>query len=62
MRQISQNVITKWDCLSYGGEWTTPDLNFDTTLSSFLTLLSIQTTEGWIDVMVGTNEAVDADY
>ena len=28
--QISQLILDKWQCLSYGGEWITPDLNFDT--------------------------------
>ncbi len=39
------------DCLNYGGEWVNPDFHFDTTADAMLTLLSIQTTEGWIDVM-----------
>lgn len=30
-----------WDCINYGGEWMTPDLNFDTTLNSLLTLITI---------------------
>ena len=30
-----------WDCLNYGGEWTKPDLNFDTTMNSMLTLVTI---------------------
>jgi hypothetical protein len=34
-------VHTKWDCLNYGGEWLNPDLNFDTTLQSVLTLMTI---------------------
>ena len=29
---------TKWDCENYGGEWVTPVLNFDDTLSGMLTL------------------------
>ena len=47
-----------WDCINYGGEWVTPDLNYDTTLTSMLTLLTIQTTEGWIDVMWNSVDAV----
>jgi hypothetical protein len=30
-----------WDCINYGGEWTQPELNFDTTMSSLLTLITI---------------------
>lgn len=51
-----------WDCLNYGGEWVTPDLNFDTTITSLLTLLTIQTTEGWIDVMWSSVDAVKPYY
>ena len=51
-----------WDCYNYGGEWITPDLNFDTTLSSLLTLLTIQSTEGWIGVMWASVDAVDPYY
>ena len=30
-----------YDCYNYGGEWVEPELNFDTTLVSMLTLLTI---------------------
>ena len=45
--KTKQLVKTKWDCLSYGGEWIAPDLNFDTLNRSFTTLMSIASTEGW---------------
>ena len=46
----------------YGGEWINPDLNFDTMKESVITLFTVQSTEGWIDVMwdavdgVGVNQ------
>lgn len=40
-KQTITNVETMWDCLNYGGEWITPDLNFDTTFNSLLTLITI---------------------
>ena len=40
-RQQINNIETMWDCINYGGEWATPDFNFDTTIDSMLTLLSI---------------------
>ena len=58
MKQQNQNIETMWDCINYGGEWVEPDLNFDTTLTSLLTLVTIQTTEGWIDVMWSSVDAV----
>ena len=60
--QTEQNIVTMWDCYNYGGEWITPYLNFDTTLSSLLTLLTIQSTEGWIGVMWASVDAVDPYY
>ena len=58
MKQQTQNIETMWDCLNYGGEWIEPDLNFDTTFTSLLTLVTIQTTEGWTDVMWASVDAV----
>ena len=46
--QKRQLIFTKWDCLNYGGEWVRPDLNFDSITNSFITLASLQTTEGWV--------------
>lgn len=51
-------IKTKWDCLNIGGEWENPDLNFDNTAQSMLTLMTIQTTEGWIGVMWDSVDAV----
>ena len=51
-----------WDCYSYGGEWTQPRLHFDTTLDSMLTLLTIQTTEGWTGVLWSSVDAVEPYY
>ena len=36
--QKASVVKNKLDCLSYGGEWLTPDMNFDNTLQGILTL------------------------
>ena len=51
LKQRQTLIEDQWDCINYGGEWVKPDLNFDDTLRSMLTLVTIQTTEGWIDVM-----------
>ena len=58
MKQKIQNIENMWDCYNYGGEWVQPDLNFDNTLNSLLTLITIQTTEGWIDVLWNSADAV----
>ena len=41
MKQKIQNIETMWDCYNYGGEWVQPDLNFDNTFNSLLTLVTI---------------------
>jgi hypothetical protein len=51
-------IKTSLDCFNYGGEWINPDLNFDTTMQSVLTLATIQTTEGWISVMWDSVDSV----
>lgn len=61
-KQFEQNILTMWDCYNYGGEWVKPDLNYDTVWSSMLTLLTIQSTEGWIDTMWSSVDAVDPYY
>jgi hypothetical protein len=44
-------IVTRYDCLMYGGEWANPDFQFDNAIDSMVTLLSIQSTEGWVDTM-----------
>jgi len=51
-------IVTRFDCLNLGGNWEIPDLNFDNTAQSMLTLITIQTTEGWIGVMWDSVDAV----
>ena len=58
LSQRRELIVDKWDCINYGGEWVKPDLNFDDTLRSMLTLVTIQTTEGWIGVMWSSVDAV----
>ena len=60
--QFDKNIVTMWDCYNYGGEWIEPDLNFDTTFASLLTLVTIQSTEGWIDVLWNSVDAVGPYY
>ena len=36
--QSSSLIVTKWDCVNYGGEWISPPMNFNNTLRGMLTL------------------------
>lgn len=47
--------------MNYGGDWVKPDLNFDSTGESFLSLFTIQSTEGWIPVMWNSVDARGRD-
>jgi len=58
MKQQIAYIKTMEDCYNYGGEWVVPDLNFNTVFASMLTLVTIQTTEGWIDVLWDSVDAV----
>ena len=51
IKQKNQLIVSKWDCLNYGGEWVRPDLNFDTIFDSIATLASINSREGWVSVL-----------
>jgi hypothetical protein len=53
-----ESVTDRNDCLNLGGEWANADQNFDTSLNSYVTLLSMATTEGWIGVMWNSVDAV----
>lgn len=44
-------IITKWDCLDYGGDWINQILNFDNVLNSMASLFVLSSTEGWGDIM-----------
>ena len=37
-------------CLMYGGEWVNNDLNFDNIQQSLNTILSILSTENWVNL------------
>ena len=59
--EVDRLIKNKWDCLNYGGEWINPDLNFDTTSASVISLFTVQSTEGWIDVMWDAVDGVGND-
>lgn len=48
---VHSKVRSEWDCYDYGGEWLTYDSNFDNVGTAMLTMFTMMTTEGWIEVM-----------
>jgi len=61
-KNINEHVEHRFQCLDYGGEWINADSNFDWILDSIITLFSVMTTEGWIDVMWSALDATEIDY
>lgn len=44
-------IINKWDCFDYGGNWINRDLNYDNIVNSFISLFQIVSCEGWSILM-----------
>lgn len=44
-------IVTKWDCIDYGGEWLNATGNFDDVVTAMITMFGMITTEGWLEVM-----------
>jgi hypothetical protein len=55
-------VVTKWDCMDYGGEWISPYPNFDNIRSSFILLFEMMTTENWTYYMYAAMDITHIDY
>ncbi|CAI2379843.1 unnamed protein product [Moneuplotes crassus] len=54
-------VENKTECNNSGGRWKTSDSNFDNVLIASVTLFSIMTSEGWIDVMSDGVDSIGID-
>lgn len=55
------SIKTKWDCINSGGEWVNADMNFDSTLDSYVSLLAISTVEGWENLMWNAVDTSEVD-
>ena len=54
---VQDQIITKWDCQDYGGDWVNRDLNYDNIWNGMITNFTLMTAEGWVDILW---HAVDA--
>ena len=50
-KSVWPKVKSKWDCYDFGGEWLRYESNFDNVGNAMLTMFTMMTTEGWINVM-----------
>lgn len=44
-------IVTKWDCLDYGGDWLNQDVNFDNIINAVSGIFQLSTTEAWMKIM-----------
>jgi hypothetical protein len=60
---ISTNIkiVTKQDCLDYGGDWINADFTFDNIFQALNLLFIVSTTEGWIEIMQLATDSVGID-
>ena len=49
---LEDQLITKWDCISAGGEWVNRNYTFDNTIYALVTLFLMATTAGWAGIML----------
>ena len=50
-------IVTKTDCMDYGGDWVNADTQYDNIFMAFVTLFQVATLNGWTSLMF---QAVDA--
>lgn len=58
----TKKIVTKWDCLSNGGDWINEIVNFDNVLDSMVALFVLSSTEGWATIMFQGVDTTDIDY
>ena len=61
-KEYQDKIVDKFDCVNYGGEWLNNDRNFDNVFMAELTLFSVMTTEGWLDVMWNAVDSTKVDF
>lgn len=52
-----EDIMTKWDCFDYGGEWLNAEGNFDDVTTAILTMFGMISTEGWLTVLWNSVDA-----
>jgi Ion transport protein len=55
-------LLSKWDCLSAGGDWVNEVYTFDNVLYALISLFVMATTAGWAGVMMRCLQTTEIDY
>ena len=55
-------LITKWDCLNFGGDWVNLAVNFDNVPMALVAMFQLLSTESNAEILWGLTDAVDVDY
>jgi hypothetical protein len=62
MSEMKDQVFSKWDCLSSGGDWINSIYNFDNSVNALVTLFVLSTTAGWAEIMIRCATSTNIDY
>ena len=49
--EFIKNVLSKQDCLDFGGDWINRDFNFDNVFNALETMFIVANAEGWTQIM-----------
>lgn len=50
--EMLKQVIDKWNCFDFGGDWINQDTNYDSIFQAISTLFQFCTTENWMKIML----------
>lgn len=59
--RIAEEVFTRTDCITKGGNWINQDYNFDNLPCAIMTLYVLASIDGWVDIMYSGVDAVGVD-
>ncbi|KAL4468536.1 hypothetical protein ABPG74_005039 [Tetrahymena malaccensis] len=54
-------ILTKHDCLDFGGDWIDSQYNFNNIINSLQILFMVQSSEGWIHIMFSVYDSTSPD-
>jgi hypothetical protein len=61
-RMLQKKVLTKWDCIDYGGQWIKLYPNFDNLRSSLVTIFEMSTGSNWVKFMYAAVDSTQINY
>lgn len=59
---IGEEILSKWQCLLYGGKWEVWTYNFDNIVNAMITLFVMSTNIGWGEIFTHAVTSAGIDY